>query len=76
MINEEKKGKSYHEGIVTENLPNALFRVELDEESRTILGHLSGKMRLNHIKVLPGDRVRVEMTPYDETKGRIVHRMK
>ncbi len=58
-----------------ENLPSTLFKVKLDD-GREILGHLSGKMRLHFIKVLPGDRVRVEMTPYDETKGRIVHRLK
>lgn len=58
-----------------ENLPSTLFKVKLDD-GREILAHLSGKMRLYHIKVLPGDKVRVEMTPYDETKGRIVHRLK
>lgn len=58
-----------------ENLPNTLFKVKLDD-GREILAHLSGKMRLHYIKVLVGDRVRVEMTPYDETKGRIVHRLK
>jgi len=65
----------YQEGVVLENLPSALFKVKLDD-GREILAHLSGKMRLHHIKVLPGDRVRMEMTPYDETKGRIVHRLK
>ena len=58
-----------------ENLPSTFFKVKLDD-GREILAHLSGKMRLYYIKVLPGDRVRVEMTPYDETKGRIVHRLK
>lgn len=67
--------KTYQEGIVLENLPNTLFKVKLDD-GREILAHLSGKMRLHYIKVLVGDRVRVEMTPYDETKGRIVHRLK
>mgnify|MGYP001559676201 FL=1 len=70
-----KKEKMYQEGVVLENLPSTLFKVKLDD-GREILGHLSGKMRLHFIKVLPGDRVRVEMTPYDETKGRIVHRLK
>lgn len=70
-----KKEKMYQEGVVLENLPSALFKVKLDD-GREILAHLSGKMRLHHIKVLPGDRVRMEMTPYDETKGRIVHRLK
>lgn len=59
-----------------ENLPNTMFKVKLDVSGRDILAHLSGKMRIHYIKVLPGDRVRVEMTPYDETKGRIVHRLK
>lgn len=70
-----KKDAIVQEGIVLENLPSTLFKVKLDD-SREILAHLSGRMRLHFIKVLPGDRVRVEMTPYDETKGRIVHRLK
>lgn len=70
-----KQDKTLVEGVVLENLPGTLFKVRLDD-GREILAHLSGKMRLYHIKVLPGDRVRVEMTPYDETKGRIVHRLK
>lgn len=70
-----RKEKIYQEGVVLENLPSTLFKVKLDD-GREILAHLSGKMRLYHIKVLPGDKVRVEMTPYDETKGRIVHRLK
>ncbi len=63
------------EGVVKESLPNTLFRVELTDGS-LILCHLSGKMRMNFIKILPGDKVRVEMTPYDKTKGRIVYRYK
>ena len=70
-----KQEKNLCEGVVEESLPSTLFRVKLDD-GREILAHLSGKMRLYYIKVLPGDRVRVEMTPYDETKGRIVHRLK
>jgi translation initiation factor IF-1 len=70
-----KKEKILAEGEVLEALPNTLFKVKLDD-GREILGHLSGRMRLHYIKVLPGDRVRVELTPYDETKGRIVHRLK
>ena len=70
-----KKEKLYQEGMVLESLPSTLFKVKLDN-GREILAHLSGKMRLNHIKVLPGHRVRVELTEYDETKGRIVHRLK
>jgi len=58
-----------------ENLPNAVFRVQLDS-GQTVLGHLSGKMRVNMIKVLPGDRVIIEMTPYDLSKGRITRRLR
>lgn len=72
------------EGEVTQSLPNTLFRVKLgDEDSipehlrgETILCHLSGKMRMHYIKVLPGDKVKIEMTPYDDTKGRIIYRYK
>lgn len=63
------------EGVVLEALPNTLFRVKLADES-VVLCHLSGKMRLNYIKILPGDRVRLEMTEYDKAKGRIVYRYK
>lgn len=63
------------EGKVIENLPNAIFRVQLDS-GQTVTGHLAGKMRVNMIRVLPGDRVVVEMTPYDLTKGRITRRMR
>lgn len=71
-----KKIKLFEEGMVLENLPNTLFKVKLDSTGREILAHLSGKMRIHYIKVLPGDRVRVEMSEYDDTKGRIVLRMK
>lgn len=63
------------EGIITESLPNAMFRIEV-EGGEPILGHLSGKMRKHFIKVLPGDRVLFEMSPYDLTKGRIIRRLK
>ena len=63
------------EGIVTESLPNTLFRVEL-VNGNIIICHLSGKMRMHFIKILPGDRVKVEMTPYDKEKGRITFRIK
>jgi len=69
----EKKGKNFFEGQVKEALPNTLFRVILDD-GREVLASLAGKMRLYHIKVIPGDRVRVETTPYDEKRGRIVYR--
>ncbi len=63
-------------GVVMELLPNAMFRVKLDTNDHTILAHTSGKMRKNRIRVLAGDRVNVEMTPYDLTKGRITFRFK
>ena len=63
------------EGVVKEVLPNTMFRVTL-ENGHTVLAHISGKMRKNHIKVLLSDKVIVEMTPYDLTKGRIVQRLK
>ncbi len=63
------------EGVVQENLPNTLFRVKFPDGIIT-LAHLSGKMRLHYIKILPGDKVIVEFTPYDKTRGRIVQRMK
>ncbi|MEI6266565.1 MAG: translation initiation factor IF-1 [bacterium] len=62
-------------GTVLETLPNAMFRVEL-ENGHVILAHISGKMRMHYIKILPGDKVTVEMTPYDLTKGRVVFRHK
>ena len=69
------QGATEVEGEVLESLPNTLFQVKLADE-RVVLCHLSGKMRMHYIRILPGDRVRVEMTPYDETKGRIVYRQK
>ncbi|MGN0192078.1 MAG: translation initiation factor IF-1 [Candidatus Gastranaerophilaceae bacterium] len=63
------------EGTITESLPNAMFRVEL-ENGHEILAHISGKIRKNFIKILPGDKVKVEMTPYDLTRGRITYRLK
>lgn len=63
------------EGEVAETLPNTLFRVKLPN-GRLVLCHLSGKMRLNFIRLMPGDRVKIEMTPYDATKGRITYRLR
>ena len=63
------------EGIVTEALPNAQFKVEL-KNGHVILAHISGKLRMNFIRILPGDKVTVEMSPYDLTKGRITWRSK
>lgn len=67
------KGFIEMNGVVEECLPAATFKIRLDG-GQTILGHLSGKMRMNRIRLLPGDEVKVEMTPYDLTKGRIVYR--
>ena len=69
------KGIIRREGIVREALPNTFFKLVLDD-GKEILGFLSGKMRMNKITILPGDKVTVEMTPYDEEKGRIVYRLK
>ena len=66
--------KIIKEGKVIETLPNTVFRVALDE-GHEVIAHLGGKMRLHFIRVLLGDRVRVEMTPYDQTKGRIIQRL-
>ena len=63
------------QGEVLENLPNATFRVKL-ENGHVVLGHISGKMRMHYIRILPGDKVTVQLTPYDLTKGRIVFRTK
>ena len=62
-------------GVVTELLPNATFRVKL-ENGHVVLGHISGKMRMNYIRILPGDKVTVELTPYDLSRARIVFRTK
>jgi translation initiation factor IF-1 len=63
------------EGTVVEPLPNAMFRVELDNGHK-VLAHVSGKMRMNFIRILPGDKVKVELSPYDLTRGRITYRFK
>ena len=62
-------------GVVTELLPNAMFRVKL-ENGHVVTAHISGRMRKNYIRILTGDKVKVEMTPYDLSKGRITYRMK
>jgi len=82
----ENEGKNNQvikkEGRVTEALPNAFFRVVLTDstpgvgQGKEIMGFLSGKMRMNRITILPGDKVSIEMSPYDESKGRIVYRLK
>ena len=63
------------QGEIVESLPNATFRVKL-ENGHIVLGHISGKMRMHYIRILPGDKVTVELTPYDLTKGRIIFRAK
>jgi len=63
------------DGVVIEPLPNAMFRVELDNGHK-VLAHISGKMRMHFIKILPGDRVTVELSPYDLTRGRVTFRAK
>ncbi len=71
---EKQKGITV-EGVVNEALPNAMFRVELDNGHK-VLAHISGKMRMHYIKILPGDRVTVEISPYDWSRGRITYRYK
>ena len=70
-----KQSSIEQDGTIAEALSNAMFRVEL-ENGHEIIAHISGKMRMNYIKILPGDKVRVEMSPYDLTKGRITYRYK
>ena len=70
-----KQSAIEQEGVIVETLPNAMFKVEL-ENGHVIIAHMSGKMRMNYIKILPGYRVKVEMSPYDLTKGRISFRYK
>lgn len=74
-LNKEKKDIIRVEGEVTESLPSASFRVRL-ENGHEVLCHISGRMRMNYIRLLPGDRVTLEMSPYDLNRGRIVHRLK
>ena len=71
----KKDGAIELEGLITESLPNAMFRVELDNGHK-VLAHISGKMRMHYIRILPDDRVVVELSPYDLTRGRIVYRYK
>jgi translation initiation factor IF-1 len=70
-----KQSSIEQDGTISEALSNAMFRVEL-ENGHVITAHISGKMRMHYIKLLPGDRIRVEMSPYDLTKGRITYRYK
>jgi len=83
IFNKEKLGKILMakeeaievEGTIKETLPNAMFRVEL-ENGHMVLAHVSGKMRMNFIRILPGDKVKLELSPYDLTRGRITYRAK
>lgn len=69
-----KKGFIETEGMVEELLPNATFKVILTDTKKEILAHLSGRMRMHRIRILAGDRVKIEMSPYDLTKGRVIYR--
>ncbi len=71
----EKEEKIEFEGTITKALPNAMFRVEIDN-NHEVLAYVSGKMRTRFIRILPGDRVKLEISPYDLTKGRITYRLK
>ena len=68
-----KEEKIEVEGNILEALPNAMFRVQI-AQGKVVLAHISGKMRMHYIKILPGDRVRIELSPYDLTRGRITYR--
>jgi len=70
-----KQASIEQDGTIVEALSNAMFRVEL-ENGHQVVAHISGKMRMNYIKILPGDKIKLEMSPYDLTKGRIVYRYK
>ena len=70
-----KQSAIEQDGVITEALSNAMFRVEL-ENGHIVTAHISGKMRMNYIKLLPGDKVKLEMSPYDLSKGRIVYRVR
>jgi translation initiation factor IF-1 len=74
-LTKSKEDAIVMEGTVLEPLPNAMFRVEL-ENGHNVLAHISGKMRMHYIRILPGDRVQVELTPYDLQRGRITYRYK
>ena len=70
-----KQASIEQDGTITEALSNAMFRVEL-ENGHQVIAHISGKMRMNYIKILPGDKVKLEMSPYDLSRGRIIYRYK
>nr|AYC21463.1 translation initiation factor IF-1 [Aphyllon fasciculatum]AYC21497.1 translation initiation factor IF-1 [Aphyllon fasciculatum]AYC63706.1 translation initiation factor IF-1 [Aphyllon epigalium subsp. epigalium]AYC63743.1 translation initiation factor IF-1 [Aphyllon epigalium subsp. notocalifornicum] len=70
-----KEKKWIHEGLITESLPNGMFRVRLDNKD-LIIGYISGKIRRSFIWILPGDKVKIEVSPYDSTRGRIIYRLR
>lgn len=72
---EMKEQKWIHEGLITESLPNGMFRVRLDNED-LILGYVSGRIRRSFIRILPGDKVKIEVSRYDSTRGRIIYRLR
>lgn len=69
-----KQSAITQDGVVIESLSNSMFKVELDISNHEIICHISGKIRMNNIRIMPGDKVKVEMSPYDLSKGRIVYR--
>ncbi|MDR1926485.1 MAG: translation initiation factor IF-1 [Endomicrobium sp.] len=71
-----KEEKIIVDGIILESLPNVVFKVKITEGGHIILAHICGKMRMHYIKILPGDKVKVELSPYDLTRGRIIYREK
>ena len=73
---ENKESGIELDAVVTENLPNARFRVKLEENDMEILAHVSGKMRMHYIRIMPGDKVKVEVSPYDMTMGRITFKQR
>jgi len=75
LLAQPKEDAIVLDGMILESLPNAMFRVEL-ENGHKVLAHISGKMRMHYIRILPGDKVQVELTPYDLTRGRITYRFK
>jgi translation initiation factor IF-1 len=75
LTNMSKQSLIKQDGVILEALSNAMFRVQL-ENGHEIIAHISGKMRMNYIKILPGDKISVEMSPYDLSKGRIIYRYK
>lgn len=73
---EKKEEKIEVTGTIIKSLPNTLFQVQLDNSKKIIVAHICGKMRINYIKLFPGDKVKIELSPYDLTKGRITYRLK